>query len=108
MADPVRRAGASEAGLGFREPGAPSLDDVTLAQVTAHGWRMSDGRLPQGHPMRVLAFIESCSDAFEVLQLGAGFEWHVFESLDLAVAFVIETGPRLAQQRVSGDLGRPR
>ena len=79
--------------------GPPSLGDVETAAVSPHGWRLSDGRRPLGDPFRLLAFIERRGDAFEVMQLGAGFEWHEFESFEAAIASVIETGPRLTRER---------
>ena len=94
-----------EATFGFTGRDAPSLVDMQLTAVTSHGWRVSDARLPFGDPFRLLAFIERRGDVFEVMQLGAGFEWHEFGSMDSALAFVLVTGPRAAQERLHGELG---
>ena len=93
-----------EATYGFTRRDGPSVEDVQLTVVTAHGWRVSDGRLPLGDPLRLLAFVEERRGVFEVMQLGADFHWHEFESLEEALAFVIETCPRVAQERLSGEL----
>ncbi len=97
-------ADAPEATYGFSDRDSPHAGQLGLTPVTAHGWRVVDDRLPARDPFRLLAFIERRGDLFEVMQLGAGFEWHEFESLDAAVAFVCETGSRLAQERMRGDL----
>lgn len=102
---------APEATFGFTACDCPTLGDIDLTEVTSHGWRVSDVRLPQGDPMRLLAFVERRDDAYEVLQVGDGLERHGFESMSLALAFVIETGPRLARIRLNGELSwmrRPR
>lgn len=84
---------------------APTLQDLAITAVTGHGWRVSDGRLPQGDPLRLLAFVEQRDDRFEVMQLGSGFQWHEFDSMGAAVAFVLRTGPQVAQERLTGELG---
>ena len=84
---------------------APTLQDVEITAVTGHGWRVSDDRLPQGDPLRLLAYVEQRGDRFEVMQLGSGFEWHEFDSMDAAVEFVLRTGPQVAQERLTGELG---
>lgn len=93
-----------ESTYGFTGRDGPSVAEVRVTAVTAHGWRISDERLPKGDPFRVLAFVEHHGDVFEVMQLGAGFEWHEFESMDAAVAFVVETGSQIAQQRFRDEL----
>ena len=82
----------------------PVVEDLELTPVTAHGWRVTDGRLPLRDPHRLLAFVERRGDVFEVMQLGAGFEWHEFESLEAAIMFVCATGPRYARARSQGEL----
>lgn len=75
-------------------------DDIEIAQVTAHGWRLTDRHRAEHDPYRLLAYIERRDRTFEVFQLGTGLEWHEFDSLDRAVLHVLETGPRLVSARV--------
>lgn len=65
---------------------------------------MCDGRLPEGDPLRLLAFVEIRGDIVQVMQLGAGFRWHDFDSLEEALAFLVDTGPQAAQERLHGEL----
>ena len=80
---------------------APSLRDLRIDPVTTHGWRISDRRVPTGDPFGFLAFVEQRGGIFEVTHLGVGLEWHEFDSLDAAAAFVAETGARAARAHVT-------
>lgn len=92
--------GAPEATYGFTDLDAPRPSDVQLTPVTPHGWRVSDTRLPLRDPLRLLAYIERRDEVYEVMQLGRGFEWHEFSSLDDAFDFVLRTSARFAQARL--------
>lgn len=102
---PIGVIDAPEATYGFTDLDAPAPSDVQLARVTPHGWRVSDTRLPPRDPLRLLAFIELRDDVFEVMQLGRGFEWHVFPSLEEALEFVLRTAGRYAQARLQVEWG---
>jgi hypothetical protein len=80
--------------------------ELRLTAVTAHGWRITDRRLPIFDPCRVVAFIERRGDSFEVMHLGGGIEWHEFASLHEAVQFVIVSAPRIAQERMGSGAAR--
>lgn len=85
---------------GLTAPAGPSIEDVGLERVTGHGWRVTDARLSMHDPFRVLGFIEYRAERFEVMQIGAGFEWHLFGTLQDAVAHIVRTAEGLAQQRL--------
>lgn len=94
--------GVPEATLGFMDENAPGPEDVGLDQVTSHGWRVFDARLPRGDPFRVLAFVERQGHSYDVMQLGNGFECHAFTTFGDALAHVIATSTVMAQQRLRG------
>lgn len=96
---------SSEAGSGCSASGPPGTGDLRLTAVSPLAWRVVDGRLAADDPLRLLAFIELRGDEFEVMQLGRRFEWHRFDTLSAAVAFVCATGPQVARERLTGDLG---
>jgi hypothetical protein len=83
---------------------SPVPDGLELTPVTSHGWRVTDGRLPVHDPLRLLGYIERRGDVFDVMQLGAGFEWNEFPSLVAAVEYLCRTGVGVARARPSGDL----
>ena len=91
---------APEATFGLTDRDGPGPEDLGLDQVTAHGWRVTDDRLPPRDPFRVLGFIEYRADLFEVMQIGGGFEWHTFATLQDALAHIVSTATELAQQRI--------
>ncbi len=68
----------------------PAMEDLDFDPVTAHGWRIADGRA-EAHP-RVLGYIEWRDGVFEVMRFDAGFEVHEFETLDDAAEFVRRAG----------------
>jgi hypothetical protein len=101
---PMTGPAAPEATFLFVGSDSPVPDDVDLAPVTSHGWRVTDRRLPVHDPLRLLGYIERRGDVFEVMQLGAGFEWNEFPSLVAAVEYLCRTGAGVARARLSGDL----
>lgn len=89
-----------EATFGFTHADGPGPEEIGLDQVTTHGWRVTDDRLPLRDPFRVLGFIEYQAERFEVRQIGFGFEWHSFGTLEDALAHIVSTASELAQQRI--------
>lgn len=102
---PFTRVKVPEATLGFADEDGPGPDDIALDQVTSHGWRVVDTRLPQGDPFRVLAFVECQHNSYDVMQIGNGFEWHAFATFDGALDHITATSTVMAQQRLNGAIG---
>ena len=80
------------------------MDCVVLEQVALQGWRACDDRLPPEHPRRLLGFVEQRDGIFEVMQLGTGFVWSTFESLEEAMRHVVRSAPALIEERLAGEL----
>jgi hypothetical protein len=84
--------------------GYPAADVVELQQVTWHGWRARDTRVPEHDPRSLLGFIEERDGAFEVMQLGLGFHWLTFSSLEEASAYLLRTAQDATAERMAGEL----
>jgi hypothetical protein len=92
-------AGSREAG------GAAGRNVVELQQVAWHGWRACDSRVRADDPHRLLGFIEERdSGVFEVMQLGRGFHWFTFSSLEEASVYLLQTAQNATAERMAGEL----
>lgn len=73
--------------------------DLEVLPLSGSSWRVCDNRLTDDNVRRLLGFIESKGDRFEVTQLDHGFVWFSFDSLSEAVAqFTRERSGEVARE----------
>jgi hypothetical protein len=65
---------------------APRAEDIDVQPLSASAWRIRDNRFDQQDARALIGFIEKKADLFEVMQLGQGFQWFTYPSLDEAIA----------------------
>ena len=68
---------------------------LTRAELLVHPlspteWRISNSRLSPENAFSLLGFIEKKNDSFEAMQLGRGFEWFSFSTLEDAIDHFLE------------------
>ncbi len=69
---------------------ALSREDLLVHPLSATEWRISNSRLSPEDAFSLLGFIEKKGDYFEAMQLGRGFEWFSFSSLQDAINHFLE------------------
>ncbi|MGO4104668.1 hypothetical protein AB4Y63_11995 [Leifsonia sp. YAF41] len=63
-----------------------SENDILVQSISDSQWRVCDRRFPEHDAHHLLGFIERVVDRFEVMQVGTGFEWFQFDTLNSAIA----------------------
>jgi hypothetical protein len=58
----------------------------SIEQLSADIWRVSDNRVSENDPRRLLGFVELKGDEFEAMRVGRGFSWSRFGTLEEAAA----------------------
>lgn len=69
---------------------ALSREDLVVHALSGSEWRISNSRLSPEDAFSLLGFIERKGDVFEAMQLGRGFEWFSFSTLDEAIDHFLE------------------
>lgn len=80
------------------------LGDAVVEPLFLGGWRISDRLIDTADPAHLLGFIERRDGRFEVMQIGIGFAWTCFETMDLALDHLLTEGRIAAETRASGSL----
>lgn len=78
--------GSRIAAFGHGDHDGLRASDVVVRDVASSGWRVHDDRMPERDAHSVLGFIEKRDGRFEVMQLGSGFRWSTFDTMDEAVS----------------------
>ena len=71
----------------------PEAIDIEVQPVAPAAWRVRDSRFPEQDARALIGFIEQKADAFEVMQLGDGFQWFIYPSLPDAIAHFARVTP---------------
>jgi hypothetical protein len=68
---------------------APVATDIEIQSLSPSAWRVRDTRFPESDARALIGFIEEKGEVFEVMQMGGGFQWFTYQSLQDAVAHFV-------------------
>ena len=84
--------------------GQPLEEAIIFNRVTQSAWQICDSRCAPHSPGYLLGFVDHVGDGVELMQLGNGFIWTRFPSMQDALAHVITTATMTETDKVAGDL----
>lgn len=68
-------------------------DDIEVAALSAHEWRVCDSRIDGNDAFSLVGFIEKNRDLYEMMEFGDPVECLFFTSLELAVSHFVTAPP---------------
>jgi hypothetical protein len=72
---------------------APEAEDVEVQSLSSSAWRIRDTRFPEHDARALIGFIEHKGEMFEVMQMGRGFQWFTYSTLQEAIAHFARVNP---------------
>ncbi|GAB3039402.1 hypothetical protein GCM10027052_19440 [Parafrigoribacterium mesophilum] len=73
---------------------APEACNIDVQSLSPSAWRICDTRFSQHDDARALiGFVEEKDGVFEVMQMGRGFEWFTYATLEDAIAHFVRVSP---------------
>ena len=72
---------------------APGAADIDVQSLSASAWRIRDTRFPEQDARALIGFIEAKGETFEVMQMGRGFQWFTYPTMQDAVAHFVRVYP---------------
>lgn len=72
---------------------APEATDIDVRSLSSSAWRIRDTRFPEHDARALIGFIEAKGEMFEVMQMGRGFQWFTYPTLQDAIAHFVRVSP---------------
>jgi hypothetical protein len=72
---------------------APEAPDIDVQSLSSSAWRIRDTRFPEQDARALIGFIEEKGGVFEVMQMGRGFQWFTYRTMQEAVAHFVRVNP---------------
>jgi len=67
--------------------------DIDVQSLSPSAWRVRDTRFPESDARALIGFIEEKGEVFEVMQMGSGFQWFTYHSLQDAIGHFGRANP---------------
>jgi hypothetical protein len=71
----------------------PEATDVDVQSLSPSAWRIRDSRFPEQDARALIGFIEKKGEIFEVMQMGRGFQWFSYRTMQEAIAHFVRVNP---------------
>jgi hypothetical protein len=72
---------------------APQATDIDVQSLSPSAWRIRDVRFPEQDARALIGFIEAKGEVFEVMQMGRGFQWFTYRTMQEAIAHFVRVNP---------------
>ncbi|MEO6505010.1 MAG: hypothetical protein ABIW36_02480 [Terrimesophilobacter sp.] len=71
----------------------PKATEIDVRSLSTSAWRVRDTRFPEHDARALIGFIEEKGEVFEVMQMGRGFQWFTYRTLQEAIAHFVRVNP---------------